>query len=128
MDAQLATAYKWPGRTAFTFSLNERTEEGKPTLRAYARIEVIHKNKSHVRMVLIDRAVTAVQESVDRFVQSHPDQALVNDKYNQFELTLSDKDWTDLWNEIAALLNSVLAGWKSKMKASEAKSTETPEM
>jgi len=35
IESRLPTPYCWPGKTAYSFSLQEQTDEGKPTLRSY---------------------------------------------------------------------------------------------
>ncbi len=69
--------YQWPGKTAYTFSLAERTSEGNPSLRSYLRLDLNHKKRA-VTMTVVSRAVQAAPTAVESFQNRFPADAIMN--------------------------------------------------
>ena len=55
----LPVAYQWPGKTSYAFSLQEQTEAGKPTLRAYITLYLDRKKKGALIFNVTPRAAQA---------------------------------------------------------------------
>lgn len=65
--------YRWPGKTAFSFSMQDRTDEGKPTLRSNLTLYVAKKNRGSVLLTIADRAAEAVPDALVSLKAAVPD-------------------------------------------------------
>lgn len=81
-------AYKWPGKSAYSFSLQDRTAEGRPSLRAYVTLYVHRKKKGFVSLTLTERALTAAGEGLARFQEAVPYTVMPADKTIPFQVDI----------------------------------------
>ena len=65
-------SYRWPGKTAYSFSLQEKTSEGRPTLRSYATLYLDTKQRGSLLLTLMPRAVKIAGDAADRFCADVP--------------------------------------------------------
>jgi len=107
-------AYRWPGKTAYSFYLAETTEEGKPTQRAYATLYLNQKSPGALNLIFFARALQAAGSAAENFRQKLPNIVTENKRYNQFEVRLVPDQWDHLSKELKEFLAALLSGWKSK--------------
>jgi hypothetical protein len=73
--------YLWPGKTAYTLSLPERTSENRPTLRAYAQLYVDPKRPGVILLTFYERALNYAPDVTEAILAGLPDVARRNQKY-----------------------------------------------
>ena len=107
-------AYAWPGKMSHTFYLTERTEQGRPTQRAYVSLCLNTKARNALTLVLIPRAVEVAAEAVREFQDKFPEITSKNAKIGQVDITLVGDRWTSISKDILGVLTAVVHGWKTK--------------
>ena len=115
----LIPGYRWPGKTAFTFSLQERTAEGRPSYRAYAAVYVDRKERGRVLFSLNDRAIHAAPLAVERVVSEVPEAQRTSDSWMPFMLPITVESWPGLRGSIQDLVDSVIEAWREDAKRQE---------
>jgi hypothetical protein len=119
LEAKL-DAYCWPGKTAYSFSLQEKTEQGRPTLRAYMALYVPSGPPPHLLLVFAQRAVDAAGSAVDSFCQAVPEAIRGRASYSALEAQLRPETWDRVAPALGPLLDAVVAGWKQASSREEA--------
>jgi hypothetical protein len=117
-------AYKWPGKSAYSFSLQERTAEGRPSLRAYVTLYVHRKQKGFVSLTLTDRAMAAAGDALARFREAVPYTVMPHDKTIPFQVDIDAKRWPDVQPHFDQLLVAVKNGWESKRSREDSAAVE----
>lgn len=112
--------YRWPGKTAFTFSLQETNDQGRPALRAYALLAVDQSTKGRLLFSLVPRAVEAAPAAVDTTLGLVPSSRRTQKKWTPFELTITEESWPSLKSQLGDLLSAVVNGWREKRRQQEA--------
>ena len=107
-------AYMWPGKFNYSFSLNEYTDQGKPTLRVYVSISLVAKQPNMLNLVFQERAVELSGKLIEDLMQKFPKQCRIN-KRNQLEFLLSVEQWQETQEPLESLLTSMVDGWKNKI-------------
>jgi hypothetical protein len=121
--AERVPGYQWPGKTAFTFSLQELTDEGRPTLRSYGAVWLDEKVDGQVIFSLPDRAILAASSAVDSMVQAHPCAERTTNSWMPFRVLITRQSWPELKTHVAELLTAVVDGWRRRSaEASQATS------
>lgn len=110
-------AYKWPGKTGYTFALAERTERGTPTLRQYVSVYLDYKQPGSLQLVFPDRAVAVAGDAMSAFRDALGERAIANDRYKQIEARLAPETWPQTSEALLHLLPAIVAGWKAKSEA-----------
>lgn len=105
--------YRWPGKTNFSFSLNEHTDQGRPTLRVYVNVALVYELPRTVRIVFQERAVVALGSNATVFQELLRQHCKTN-KWNQLEVTVSPDQWPDMQGPLDAALRQMVDGWKQK--------------
>jgi Endonuclease NucS len=105
--------YRWPGKTNFAFSLNEHTDQGRPTLRVYVNVALNYDTPKAVKILFQERAVEALGENVNAFPESFPNRCKTN-KWNQLEITASPDQWPEMQDTLDTALRQMVDGWKQK--------------
>jgi hypothetical protein len=113
VDARLH-AYRWPGKTAYSFSLQERTAEGRPSLRAYLTLYVHLKRQGFVSLTLHERAVAAAGDSLAAFKQAVPHSVEPPDQTISLQLDVDVQRWGEVQPPLDQLLRAIANGWKQK--------------
>jgi len=109
--------YQWPGKTAYTFSLNERTAEGKPSFRSYIVIYVNEKEPGSLLFQLPPRAVEAAGEVVRKAWEGRPGAQLDKSASVALEVKVTSKNVPELREPLVHLVDAILEGWKQKSKS-----------
>jgi hypothetical protein len=117
-------AYKWPGKSAYSFSLQERTAEGRPSLRAYVTLYVHRKQKGYVSLTLADRAMAAAGEGLTAFRAAVPYVVTPHDKTILFQVDLDTKRWPDVQAHLDQLLREIHHGWERKRSREDTEAAE----
>ena len=72
IDKHLPTAYRYPGKTAYSFSLQEKTSEGKPSLRSYVTLYVNWKRHGALLLTFPPRIEEVAPEAMEQFLSDVP--------------------------------------------------------
>jgi hypothetical protein len=112
--------YRWPNRTAFSFTLQERTEEGTPTARSYFSLGVQRTKRGGITLNVSPRVPEVAPEAAKTFLDSaattrHPDSTL-----RTAEVWIEQSTWPKIRDSLAELLAAVAAGWSSKLQRQSA--------
>jgi hypothetical protein len=62
--------YRWPGKSAFSFSLQSRIEEGKPSWHSYVTLYVYRQKKGTVHITFSPRSESVASEALNAFLTS----------------------------------------------------------
>jgi hypothetical protein len=118
---RLAGSYQWPGKTSYAFSLQEQTDAGRPTLRAYITVYLDSKRKGSLLFNITPRAAAAGSVAVEALVRGVPPEYVRHpaNQYVEFELRLTDRIWREHRSLFEAALDEVLAGWQRKASATQ---------
>lgn len=110
-------AYRWPNKTAFSYSLNDVTEDGRPTQRNWASLWVDTQVRGRVLFSLPDRAIEAADAAVERLVSTIPEARVTSNSWTPFELPITSESWPTLRPNVEELLKAVVAGWEARLAA-----------
>jgi hypothetical protein len=125
---QLLPWYRWPAKTAYSFSLQERTEEGRPTLRSYLTLWVNTTHKGHLTVTLPPRALEAAPEAMEGFLARARGATRTDSDWMPVQVEFDRTAWTDsVRAELTSLTEAVGQGWKSKLRKSEHAEVEDEE-
>jgi hypothetical protein len=113
----LLPGYVWPGKTAYSFSLQERTDEGRPTLRSYATVYLHHKESGKLLLTFADRAIEVARASVERLVADLPEARMpaVAAPWLTMEVEISRANWQKVRERLDQLVPEIVAGWRRKL-------------
>ena len=112
-------AYRWPGKTSFTFSLQERTEQGRPTSRAYAHLWVDQRSKGTVLFTLPELTVNAAPELIADALEALPAARRTETSWTPFELPITALTWPEIRDALRNLLEGVERVWKNRVAAQD---------
>jgi hypothetical protein len=112
---RLPGAYQWPGKTSYSFSLQEQTDAGRPTLRAYVTIYLDFKRKGAVLLNITPRASQAGGPAIGELVaavgSSHT--RVPGNQYVEYEIQLTPPVWQMHHAKFDAALRAIYTGWQS---------------
>jgi hypothetical protein len=119
---RLPGAYQWPGKTSYSFSLQELTDAGRPTLRAYITIYVDSKKKGALLFNITPRAARAGGDAVSALVQSIGAQHTRSpgSQYVEHEFRVTSTLWATHKPAFDAALAGIYAGWQRNATAENA--------
>ena len=104
--------YCWPGKQAYSYSLQETTDAGTPSLRSYAALYVITKKPGSLTLVFTPRAVKGAADAVEEFCRQAPRAVRNASRSYPLELTFGENDWASLEQPLEKFLAAVVEGWK----------------
>ena len=104
--------YRWPGKTAYSFSLQEKTSEGRPTLRSYATLYLDTKQPGSLLLTLMPRAVKVAADDVNQFCADVPVAVRNQKSYSALDVSMSRDGWTTISPPLEQLLSAIVDGWK----------------
>ena len=104
--------YRWPGTTSYSFSLQEKTSEGRPTLRSYATLYLDTKKTGSLLLTLMPRAVKVADDAVNRFCANVPVAVRNQKSYYALDVGMSRDGWTTMSPPLEQLLLAIVDGWK----------------
>lgn len=127
LEAKLPAAYKWPGKTAYSFSLQERTSEGKPSLRSYVTLYAQSKRPEAVLLTFAPRAEEAAQPAMDEFLSSVSQARRSSSKSSSIavEVDFTRQEWPSISEPLDTLLQATVDGWQAKSR--EERTTDATE-
>lgn len=115
--------YRWPGKTAFSFSLQERTKTGSPSWRSYLTLYVHYWQPASAPLFLTlsSRARETAADAVARFVEEVPE-ATVREHHPRLPVAveISKDSWPRLQDPLEQLLLALVRGWQRKLDAEKA--------
>jgi hypothetical protein len=114
----LPSAYRWPGKTAYSFSLQEQTEEGRPTLRSYATLYVHPKKRGCVTLTFPERAVDAAPGAFEG-AAGMEGWSMDAQKWIPFQVDIARESWSRQKDHVRGVLTAVYAGWERAREDSE---------
>ena len=107
--------YRWPGKTAYSFSLREPTEEGRFTLRSYVTLYVHQEKRGTLLLTLAPRAVEVATTAVKFFEQAVPSAAATPaSSWAPFQVEIDSSSWPSMREYLAGLLEALVTGWKQR--------------
>ena len=104
--------YCWPGKQAYSYSLQETTDSGTPSFRTYAALYVLPKKPSSLTLVFTPRAAKAAADAVEEFCRQAPRAVRNRSRSYAIELTFANSDWASLEQPLDKFLAAVVEGWK----------------
>jgi hypothetical protein len=116
--AHLPGAYRWPGKTSYAFSLQEQTDAGRPTLRAYITLYLDPKRKRIVLFNITPRAASAGGEAVGSLV-AELDPRKIRSPRNQYvehEIQITPEGWASHRAAFETTLKAIYAGWQTNAR------------
>lgn len=127
---RLTSAYRWPGKTSFSFSLQERTSEGRPTLRAYLTLYVHSTRRGALLLTLSPNALDVASGAVERFVTAVPTARSLDSSWAPVQVEIDRRNWQSVRPLLQSLIEEVVLGWRRRMAVHDAESLAdaTPEV
>lgn len=111
---EMLSSYEWPGKTGRSFSLVEKTEEGKPTYRVYISIYLYENRHGSVQLVFQSRAIEAAKDKFFQFQEKYKELTL--DKSGAASIWLKDnKNWEEFAEDLKMVVSEMEKGWKEKV-------------
>ena len=115
-------AYCWPSKTAYSFYLQEVTEEGRPSSRSYAALYVVQAPTPGLSLCFRTRAKQAAgPEATTALVKLVPG-AESESKHYDLEVRVTEGTWEGLKGPLTPFLAAIVSGWRAKRSASAADS------
>ena len=110
-------AYCWPGKTAYSFSLQALTDEGRPTSRSYATLYVLEAPTPGLSLCFYPRATEAAgSEATAAFIDAVQG-AESRSKSYELEIRVTKPKWETLQQHLSPFLSAMVSGWRANMSA-----------
>ena len=110
-------AYCWPGKTAYSFSLQALTDEGRPTSRSYATLYVLQVPMPGLSLCFYSRATEAAgAEATAAFIDAVGGEASKSEYY-ALEVRVTEPKWETLQQHLTPFLDAMVSGWRANMSA-----------
>ena len=110
-------AYCWPGKTAYSFSLQALTDEGRPTSRSYATLYVLQAPTPGLSLCFYPRATEAAgSETTAAFIDAVRGAASKSKTY-ALEVRVTEPKWETLQQHLTPFLAAMVSGWRANMSA-----------
>lgn len=117
--------YRWPGKTAYSFSLQDRGEDGRPSNRTYLTLYVHQRKRGAVFLTFARRAEDAAPQALQAFVGSL-ETATKDAWFDQAaQVDITSATWPEIRERLSNLLVELQAGWRRRMEQDEAGDEET---
>ncbi len=113
-------AYQWPSKTGYTFSLSEKTSEGRPTGRAYVILRVHPRRRATLTLSLPPRTVEVAGVEAEALCEELSDVARRETSFTALEANFTAAIWPGVAEKFAAFLGAVERGWKAKTAQGDA--------
>ena len=123
-DRMQQRCYRWPGKTAYSFSLEERTAEGRATLRSYVTLYVHRQKRETLLLAFAPRAVAAAPAAVANFADTVPSAHKLTSSWAPLQVEIDSSTWPLVADHLAPLLEALLAA--RKRSASQEEADESP--
>ncbi len=116
-------SYRWPGKTSYSFSLQEKTSEGRPTLRSYATLYLDTQQPGSLLLTLSPRAEKVAGDAVNQFCAEVPAAVRNQKSYSALDVGMSRNGWTTMSAALEHLLSAIVDGWKRSANDDEKNSS-----
>ena len=114
-------SYRNIGKTAYSFSLQEKTSDGRPTLHSYATLYLDSKQPGSLLLILPPRAVRAASDAVNEFCTDVPAAVRTQKSYSALEVGMSRDGWPTMSKPLEQLLLAIVDSWKRRAADDEKK-------
>ena len=104
--------YCWPGKQAYSYSLQETTDSGTPSFRTYAALYILTKKPGSLTLGFTPRAAKGAANAVEEFCRQAPRAVRNRSRSYAIELTFRNNDWASLEQPLDKFLAAVVEGWK----------------
>lgn len=105
-----SSTYRWPAKTAYSFSLPERTGDGTLPYRSLFALYVQQKKRGTVNLTLAPRAVRVAEAAVEAFCGAVPSAHRVDKAYIAVEAPLTSESWLQAREHVDAVVRAVAEG------------------
>lgn len=112
IEARMPTSYRWPGKTSYSFSLQEKTSEGRPTLRSYVTLYLDTQQLGSLLLTLSPRAEKVAVDAVDQFCEDIPAAVRKQKSYSALDVGISRNGWAAVSPSLGQLLSAIVDGWE----------------
>ena len=112
IETRMPSSYRWPGKTSYSFSLQEKTSEGRPTLRSYATLYLDTQKPGSLLLTLSPRAEKVAGDAVNQFCADVPAAVKNQKSYSALDVGMSRDVWTTMAPPLEDLLSAIVDGWK----------------
>ncbi len=116
--AERIPGYQWPGKTSYSYGLQERTSEGRPTSRQYATLYVNTSHRGELLLVLPARALEAAGEAVAG-LEAALGKLATRTRSKSLDAGFNEKNWDRFESELDTFLRAMVEGWKKKLAAAD---------
>ena len=99
-------------KQAYSFSLQETTDSGTPSFRAYAALYVLTKKPGSLMLGFTPRAAKGAADAVEEFCRQAPRAVRNAARRYAIELTFGKNDWASLEQPLDKFLAAVVEGWR----------------
>jgi len=111
--------YAWPGKTAYSFSLQGRTSDGASTLHAYVTLYVNRKAKGHLSLAFRPRSMEVAGEALSEFVEEVPEARTQKNPRRPVQLEIDSASWARNKERLGLILSAIKEGWRAGMDADD---------
>ena len=118
-------AYCWPGKTAYSFSLQALTDEGRPTSRSYATLYVLQAPTPGLSLCFYPRATEAAGSEATAVFMAAVRGAASKSKTYALKVRVTEPKWETLQQHLTPFLTAMVSGWRANMSA-DAGDSSTP--
>jgi hypothetical protein len=115
----LLPAYQWPGTTSYSYSLTERTDQGRASLRVYVALRLNYKEPGALHIVLPERAIEAAGSQLKTFREKFNKEIRYDGRYKDMHIQITGQNWSSIKSELEPVLTDMVAGWKAKTRAED---------
>ena len=106
-------AYCWPGKTAYSFSLQAVTDEGRPTARSYATLYVMQTPTPGLSLCFYPRATEAAGSEATAAFDTAVHGAESQSKSYALEVRVTENTWGTLRQHLTPFLAAIVSGWRA---------------
>ena len=106
----MPTAYEWPNKASCSFSLFQKSEQGKPTYRVFISIYLIDAHHGKIQIGFQSRAVEAAKDLFQELKGKY--KGLTEDNYDGHYILLDSCQWEEFKEDLRRFAAAIENGWK----------------
>ena len=110
-------AYCWPGKTAYSFSLQALTDQGRPTYWSYAALYVLRAPTPGLSLCFYSRATEAAGSEATAAFMDAVQGVVSKSKSYELEVRVTEPNWETLQQHLTPFLAAMVSGWRANMSA-----------
>ena len=108
-------AYCWPGKTAYSFSLQALTDEGRPTSRSYATLYVSQAPTPSLSLCFYPRATESAGSEATATFRDAVRGAASKSKIYELIVRVTEPKWETLQKHLTPFLAAIVSGRQASM-------------